>query len=174
MARPFGPTLRAPPHAQYALASRLDRRDHPRFHLLVADRTCPSLFHTREQKNVVLEQPGSLAEQDGADAVQDGPYARPHGAPRFRLWLRPALERQPRLRRIPHRDTAAARGGAGRVQELPRPSASRQGQGRVRPVHGTTQDAPDPAADRPAARLISRLISGLTPLKAVRRMPPKS
>jgi len=69
---------------------------------------------------------------------------------------------------------AAARGGAGRVQELPRPSASRQGQGRVRPVHGATQDTPDPAADRPAARLISSLISGLTPLKAVRRMPPKS
>src|SRR5437764_11959213 len=99
MARPFGPTatVRASPYARDALAPRLDRRDHSRLHHVVADRTCPSLFHTREQKNVVLEQPGSLAEQDGADAVQDGPYARPHGAPRFRLWLRPALERRPRL-----------------------------------------------------------------------------
>src|ERR1044072_2610115 len=101
MARPFGSKLRAPPYARYALASRLDRRDHPRLHHLVADRTCPSLFHTREQKNVVLEPPGSLAEQDGKDAVQDGPHARSHGAPRLRLWLRPAVLRQPRLRRIP-------------------------------------------------------------------------
>ena len=38
-----------------ALAPRLDRRDHPRFHHLVADRACPSLFHTREQKNGLLE-----------------------------------------------------------------------------------------------------------------------
>src|SRR4029079_6276274 len=97
MARPHRRILSAPAYAGFALASRLDRRDHPRLHHLVADRTCPSLFHTREQKNVVLEKPGSLAEQDGADAVQDGSYARPHGAPRFRLWLRSALERQPRL-----------------------------------------------------------------------------
>ena len=38
-----------------ALAPRLDRRDHPRLHHLVADRPCPSLFHTREQKNGLLE-----------------------------------------------------------------------------------------------------------------------
>ena len=34
---------------------RLDRGDHPRLHHLVADRPCPSLFHTREQKNGLLE-----------------------------------------------------------------------------------------------------------------------
>src|SRR5947208_3887970 len=108
MARPFGTTLRAPPHARYALASRLDCRDHPRLHHLVADRTCPSLFHTREQKNGLLESPGSLAEQDGADAVQDGADEGPHGTRWLRLW--PAHERQPRLRRIPRRNLAPPRG----------------------------------------------------------------
>src|SRR5215468_7457391 len=99
MARPRGGAL-PPPHAAKPLASRLDRRDHPRLPDLVADRACPSLFHTREQKNGVLEQlpPRSLAEQDGADAVQNGAHARPHGTPRFWLGLWPALERQPRLR----------------------------------------------------------------------------
>src|SRR3982751_6829361 len=108
MARPFGPTLRAPPHAQHALASRLDRRDHPRLHHLVADRTCPSLFHTREQKNGLLDSPGSLAEQDGADEVQDGADEGPHGTRWLSVrWLWPALQRQPRVRRIPRRDAAA-------------------------------------------------------------------
>ena len=45
---------------------------------------------------------------------------------------------------------APARGRAGRVQEFPRPPASRQGQGRVRRVHGAAQAASDPA-ERPAA-----------------------
>ncbi len=36
-----------------------------------------------------------------------------------------------------------------RVPQFPRPPASRQGQGRVRRVHGAAQDAPDPA-ERPA------------------------
>ena len=58
-------------------------------------------------------------------------------------WQRPPLQRQPRLRRIPHRDAAAARGGAERIPRLPRPAAVRQGQVRVRPVHGR---APQPAA----------------------------
>src|SRR5882757_6400464 len=98
MARSHGRILPPAAHAGFALAPRLDRRDHPRLHHLVADRTCPSLFHTREQKNGLLESPGSLAEQDGADAVQDGADARTHGAPWFRLrWLRSVLERQPRL-----------------------------------------------------------------------------
>src|SRR5579872_7617616 len=84
-----------PPHAAFALASRLDCRDDTRLPDLVADRTCPSLFHTREQKNGLLESPGSLGEQDGTDAVEDGADAQSHGAARLRL--RPALERQPRL-----------------------------------------------------------------------------
>src|SRR5207245_3572317 len=101
MARSRGRTV-SPAHVGWTLASRLDRRDHPRLHHLVADRSCPSLFHTREQKNGLLESPGSLAEQDGADAVQDGADARPYGAPWLRLRrLRSVLERQPRLRRIP-------------------------------------------------------------------------
>ena len=57
----------------------------------------------------------------------------------FRLRLRSAVERQPRLRRIPHGNAAASRGRAGRVPEFPRSPASRQGQGRVRPVHGAAQ-----------------------------------
>src|SRR3954447_9473482 len=102
MARPHGRILSTPAYARVALAPRLDRRDRPRLHHLVADRACPSLFHTREQKNGLLESSGSLAVQDGADAEQDGADARPHGAPW--LWLRrfwSVLERQPRLRRIP-------------------------------------------------------------------------
>ncbi len=101
------------PHMlRFTMAPRLDRRDRARFHHLVADRPCPSLFHTREQKNGLLESSRPLVEQDGADAVQDGADAQPHGAAWLRL--RSALERQPRLRRIPHGDAAAPRGGAGR------------------------------------------------------------
>src|SRR5262249_32836768 len=112
LARPHGTTLPilSSPHAGYALASRLDCRDHPRLPDLVADRTSPSLFHTREQTHELLEPPGSLAEQDGTDAVEDGADEEPHGASRLRrLRLRPALQRQPRLRRIPQRDAAPAR-----------------------------------------------------------------
>ena len=54
------------------------------------------------------------------------------------------LQRQPRLRRIPRRDVASAGGGAEGVRHVPRPAALRQGQGRVRPVHGR---APQPSAD---------------------------
>src|SRR5438132_14345519 len=97
MARPDGREL-SPAYAWEPLAPRLDRGDHPWLHHLVADRPCPSLFHTREQKNGLLESRRSLAEQVGADAVQDGPDARPHGASRFRrLRLRSALQRQPSL-----------------------------------------------------------------------------
>src|SRR5882757_2865715 len=146
MARPYGRILPPAAYARFAVASRLDRRHHPRLHHLVADRTCPSLFHTREQKNGLLESPGSLAEQDGADA-------RPYGAPWFRLrWFRSVLERQPRLRRIPPGNAEASRRGAGRIPRLPRSPAPRQGQGRVRRLHGAAQDAPDPA-ERSAAKL---------------------
>src|SRR5579859_4528160 len=75
MARPDR-RLPPPPHARYALASRVDCRDDPRLHHLVADRPCPSLFHTWEQKNGLLESSRSLGEQDGADAVQDGADAQ--------------------------------------------------------------------------------------------------
>src|SRR5271168_4796869 len=105
MARPHR-RIRPPPHAAFALASRLDRRDDTWLPHLVADRSWPSLFHTREQKNGLLESSRPLGEQDGADAVQNGADAQPHGAP----WLpvRLAFERQPRLRRLPHGDAAAA------------------------------------------------------------------
>src|SRR6266436_4349219 len=118
------------------------------------DSPCPSLFHTREQKNGLLESRRSLVEQDGADAVQDGTDAQSHGTPR--LPVRSALQRQPRLRRVPHGNLAAARGRADRIPGFPRSPASRQGQGRVRPVHGAASAASDPAAPgRSAPRLIS-------------------
>ena len=47
-----------------------------------------------------------------------------------------ALQRQPRLRRIPRRHHQAARGGAAGISRVPRTAALCQGQGRVRPVHG--------------------------------------
>src|SRR5437660_12228399 len=113
MARPHRRVL-SPAYAGYTLASRLDRRDHPRLPHLVADRISPPLFHTREQTNGLLEPPGSLAVQDAADAEQDGADARPHGAPWLPVrWFRSALERQPRLRRIPQRNASAPRGRAG-------------------------------------------------------------
>src|SRR5262249_6862867 len=157
LARSHGTTLStlSPPHAGYALASRLDRRDHPRLPDLVADRTSPSLFHTREQTHELLEPSGSLAEQDGTDAVEDGADEEPHGARRLRrLRLRPALQRQSRLRRIPQRDAAAPRGGAAGVQGIPRPPAPRQGQGRGRRVQEGAPRPPD-AAKRPAATELS-------------------
>src|SRR5450631_3098774 len=104
MARPRTRAL-PPAYASFSLAPWLDRRDRARLHHLVADWTCPSLFHTREQKNGLLEPRRSLAEQDGADAVQDGADAGPDGGPR--LSVRSAHQRQPRLRRIPHGDLAA-------------------------------------------------------------------
>src|SRR5689334_9676242 len=99
MARPHRTTALSSAHVGKPLASRLDRGDHSRLPDLVADRACPSLFHTREQKDGLLESLGSLAEQDGTDAVEDGTDEGPHGAARLRLWS--ALERQPRFRRIP-------------------------------------------------------------------------
>src|ERR1700759_1721091 len=89
MARPDR-RVSPPPYARLALASRLDRRDGPRLPHLVADRPCPSLFHTREQKNGLLESSRSLGEQDGAHAVQDGADAQPHGARWFPV--RPGFE----------------------------------------------------------------------------------
>src|ERR1700742_3227198 len=153
MARLHRRTL-SPAHARDALASRLDRRYYPGLPDLVADRTSPSLFHTREQTYGLLEpqSPGSLAEQDGTDAVEDGADEEPHGAPWVRL--RPAVQRQPRLRRIPLRDAAAPRGGAAGVQGFPRPPAPRQGQGRVRRVHAAAPRPPD-AAERSAPEGLS-------------------
>src|SRR5690349_22043081 len=99
MARPHRTTPLSSAHVGEPLASRLDRGDHSRLPDLVADRACPSLFYTREQKDGLLEPLGSLAEQDGTDAVEDGTDEGRHGAARLRLWS--ALERQPRFRRIP-------------------------------------------------------------------------
>src|SRR5436305_1151904 len=81
MARPHGRV--SPAYASFAMAPRLDRRDCIGLHLLVADRSCPSLFHTREQKNGLLESSRPLVEQDGADAVQNGTDAGPDGTPWF-------------------------------------------------------------------------------------------
>src|SRR5580698_9645952 len=109
------PRRRALP-AAFERASRFGDRDHPWLPALVAGRTCLSLFHTQECEHGLLEPSGSLAEQDGADAEQDGADARPHGARRLSVrrlpWLRTAFERQPRLRRIPYGDVAAAGGRA--------------------------------------------------------------
>src|ERR1700751_2743470 len=104
MARPRGRTLStlSSAHVAKPMAPRLDRRDHRRLSDLVADRACPSLFHTREQTDELLESPrlgaprGSLGQQARADAVEDGADEEPHGA--ARLPLRAAFERQPRLR----------------------------------------------------------------------------
>src|ERR1700733_9280017 len=105
MARPDRRVRPPPAYAPFALASRVDRRNGTRLPHLVADRSCPSLFHTREQKNGLLESSRPLGQQDGADAVQDGADAQPYGAPW--LPLRVAVERQPRFRRMPHGDAAA-------------------------------------------------------------------
>ena len=80
-------------------------------------------------------------------------------------WRARAVERQPRLRRVPRRDAAPARGGAARVPRLPRPAAHRQGQGRVRPVHGR------PAQPAPAARARD-LAAGLKPSRHERQFGP--
>src|SRR5579871_1162857 len=101
MARPRGRTLSSA-HVGKPLAPRLDRRDHRRLSDLVADRPSPSLFHTREQTNELLEPPrlgqptGSLGQQARADAMEDGADEESYGASRLPVWS--ALERQPRLR----------------------------------------------------------------------------
>ena len=137
------------------------------FIMLVADRPCPSLFHTREQKNGLLESPRPLVEQDGADAVQDGPDARTDGATR----LVPASARPPAAT-APSTNTAPTRCAgsrkSNRIQGFPRPPASRQGQGRVRPVHG-----PAPAPSRAAGRkLPSRKAEARFQAHASGHVPP--
>src|SRR5215210_4356381 len=82
----------------------------------------------------MLESPRPVVEQDGADAVQGGTDAEPDGASWLPIWS--GLQRQSRLRRLPHGNAAAAGGRANRIPRFPRSSAARQGQGRVRPVHG--------------------------------------
>src|SRR5581483_10754188 len=79
MARPRRTILPAS-HARHALAPRLDHRHGAWLHHLVADRARPSLFHTREQKNGLLESSRTLVKQGGADAVQDGADEEPNGA----------------------------------------------------------------------------------------------
>src|ERR1700704_523215 len=147
-------TALSPAYARDPLAPRLDRRDHRGLSDLVADRARPSLFHTREQKNGLLEQSGSLAEQDGTDAVEDGADARPHGTARLRL-RRPVHERQSRLRRIPHGNAAASGRRAAGVPRFPEPAAPRQGQGRVRRLHGPAQATAADAAERQTAAGLS-------------------
>src|SRR5437868_5799940 len=67
----------APAFSRIGLASGMDRADSARLHLVVADWSCTSLLHTREQKNGLLRSLESLARQDGPDA-------RPHGGARVR------------------------------------------------------------------------------------------
>ena len=61
----------------------------------------------------------------------------------------PAIERQPRVRRLSHRNAAPARRGAARVQGIPGAAALCQGPLRVRSVHGRT--ARSPPGRKPAA-----------------------
>src|SRR6185312_5809629 len=70
-----------------------------------------------------------------------------HGGTLVRRLASPAIERQPRLRRVSYRDPEAARGGGARVPRVPGAPAPGQGQGRVRPVHGR----PPPPLRRPGA-----------------------
>src|SRR6516165_3603949 len=162
MARPRSKAL-PPPYVRYAMAPRLDCRHRAGFPDLVANWPCPSLFHTREQKNGLLE-PRALGEQDGTDAVQDGADAQLHG-PRW-IPVRSVLERQPRLRRISYGDAAAARGRAEGISRIPRPVAPRQGQGRVRPVYGAASLAADPPVRRSAPALRQGLASGVVPQRS--------
>jgi ParB-like nuclease domain len=64
---------------------------------------------------------------------QDGALARP-----WRLVGPPQFQRQPCLRRIPHRYAQAPGGRAARVPGLPGTPAPGQGQGGIRSVHGGT------------------------------------
>src|SRR5271154_3071684 len=96
--------------------ARLDRTPHSWLCRVVAvGASHPRLFD-REWTNGLLEssrheplagQNGPHAGKDGSRALQDGHHAR---------WRRlvgyPALERQPRFRRLPQRDTAPSRGRA--------------------------------------------------------------
>ena len=108
-------------------------------------------FTLGSRKMALLEPPGSLAEQDGADAVRrwSGCATTWSGAASAS-----AASARPRAATAPSTNTAwkpaAARGRADRIPGFPRSPASRQGQGRVRPVHGAAPPAPD-AAERPAA-----------------------
>ena len=62
-------------------------------------------------------------------------YMEQGGAGRGGWWGWPAVERQPRLRRLPRRDLAAARRRAARIPRIPRAPALRQGPDRIRAVH---------------------------------------
>src|ERR1700689_5409977 len=84
------------------LASWLDRAHGSRFHLLVAGGPGDSRLYALEQKDGMLGRTRlrPLARQDGAHARQDGSLRSTR--------LGRTIEWQPRLRRVPQRDDAAA------------------------------------------------------------------
>ena len=124
----------------------LDRADGPGFIVCWPLGLAILAFTDMERTNGLLEDGGGMSrwqQRSGSRCTAPGP-----GGSRSRV------ERQPRLRRIPHRDAAAARRGAAGIPRLPRPAALRQGQDRVRPVHGRAPQPPD--SGQPAAELILR------------------
>ena len=76
---------------------------------------------------------------------------RGHMEGRSDWWGCHQLQRQPRLRRIPHRDAQAPGGRAARIPGLPGTPAPGQGQGGIRSVHGGT--AQPAAGAAPSASL---------------------
>ena len=79
-----------------------------------------------------IRRPWPLAGQDGAPARWTGCATGCGGGP----WNGAPIQRQPRLRRISHRNAAPPGRGTARIPHFPRPPALCQGQDRVRPVHG--------------------------------------
>ena len=155
-------TIAAGQCARITLASRLDRIHRAGVHHLVADRPRTSRLHAREQEHGLLgSQP--FRQQDGTDAVEDGADARQHGKQRLRL------RRRPRAAIAPSTNIASRRCAGWRKSSassrLPGAAAPRQGQGRVRPVHGPASSAPGLAERRPAA--------GLTPLSIDELFPAR-
>ncbi len=90
----------------------------------------------------------AMNQQDGQDA---GPWAN-WKVLDLRAGRSPGRDvRQPRLRRIQGRDPSPHGGRAEGIRIIPRTPALRQGQGRVRPVHGRAPVSPAFASDGRAA-----------------------
>ena len=76
----------------------------------------------------------------------------------------PAVERQPRFRRVSLRNAQAARRRATRIPRFPRPVAVRQGQDRVRSVHGRPPQPPPGRRLRAATAKLSHKPAIFRPL----------
>src|SRR5262245_13593671 len=100
--RTLGPSClgaKPPEPLGITFAPRMDPAHDPWVRVLVADWSRNSRLHHLGKKNVRIWMQRPLAAQDGKDAAQNGEDARAHGRPLLR-----ALQRQPRLRRVPYRD----------------------------------------------------------------------